>query len=119
VKCCFNKCRVYQNSTKLHKIAVVNIIWPFYSQINILKKQNHTFRNTLLFDMNYKNTAHLSLHVLYFLYLFATPNVILSTALQNENLFKGSTNVTEKVIATRLHGLLGRLAAVREKCLFL
>lgn len=99
MKCCLNKRRVYQNSTKLHKITVVNIIWPFYSQINILKKQKHTFRNTLLFDTDYKNMAHSSLHILYFLYLFATPNVILSTALHKENLFKCFTNVTEKVIA--------------------
>lgn len=119
MKCCLNKRRVYQNSTKLHKITVVNIIWPFYSQINILKKQNHTFRNTLLFDTDYKNMAHSSLHILYFLYLFATPNVILSTALHKENLFKCFTNVTEKVIVTWLHGLLRRLAAVREKHLFI
>lgn len=114
MKCCFNKCRVYQNPTKLHKITVVNIIWPFYSQINVLKKQKHSFRNTLLFDTDYENTAHSSLHILYFLYLFATPNVVLSTAL-HVNLFKCSTNVTEKVIVTWLHGLLRRLAAVREK----
>lgn len=116
MKCRFNKGGVYQNSTKLHKITVVNIIWPFHSQINILKKQKHTFRNTLLFNTDYKNTAHSSLHNLYFLHLFATPNVILSIALHNENLFKCSTNVTKKIVVRCLQG---RLAAVRENCLFI
>lgn len=119
MKCSFNKCRGNQNSTKLHKITVVNIIWPFYSQINILKQQKHTFRNTLLFNTDYQNTAHPSLHILYFLYLFATQNVTLSTPFHKENLFKHSTNVTEKVVVTWLHRLLRKLAAVREKCLLI
>lgn len=119
MKCCFNKCRVNQNSTKLHKIAVVNIIWPFHSQINILKKQKHIFRNTLLFNTDYKNTAHPSLHILYFLYLFATQNMILSAPLHKENLFKHSTNATEKVIVTWLHHLLRKSAAVRENYLLI
>lgn len=117
MKCCFNKRRVYQNSTKLHKIAVVNIIWPFYSQINLLKKQNDTRLETLCSLILIRYMAYSSPHILYFLYLFATLNVILSTALHNENLLKCSTNVTEKVIVTWLYGLLRRLEAVREKCL--